>query len=150
MKEDFEIASQKNIEDAKKIINELDIIETCAKFDCTANLVGSVATGLLVNRFDIDFHIYTRDFCVSKIYNLIGKIAEKSGITSTICHNFLETEYKSLDWHLTFQATQNRSWQIDMIFIKSDSKYVGRAEQIVKTLQENMTDAQKKTILRLK
>jgi hypothetical protein len=148
--EEFELVSKKNIEKAKKIIDELEIIELCKEYDCKANLIGSVATGLLMSNLDIDFHIYPKIFNINKIYELIGKIAEKDEITRTSCYNFLNGNDKTLDWHIHYMNENKEDWRIDMIFIRYDSKYIEKAEKIVQEIKNNMTEMQKRNILFLK
>lgn len=148
--EEFEQISVHNMQTAQIIINELDMVNICNEFDCKANLIGSVATGLLMNNLDIDYHIYPKHFDIKKIYSLIGKIAEKKGITETSCYNFLDTNDKSLDWHIKLKNKNNENWMIDMIFLRNDSPYVGKAEKIVENINRHMSESHKKSILRLK
>jgi hypothetical protein len=147
---EYEINASKNLEKANKIISRLEIVELCYKYDCEANLIGSVATGLLMSNLDIDFHIYPKSFSINKIYTLIGKMAEKEEIIRTSCYNFVNSNDKSLDWHVHYMDEYNEDCKIDMIFIKHDSVYIGKAEKIVEKIKQNMTEIQKKNILKLK
>ena len=150
MIKEYKLISIKNLEKANKIINELDIVNLCNEFDCKANLIGSIATGLLVDNLDIDFHIYPKNFSIHKIYTLIGKMAEKDRITKTSCYNFLNSNDRTLDWHIHYLDEDNEDWRIDMIFLRHDSEYIDKAEKIAENIKKYMTEKQKETILRLK
>jgi len=143
--------SRKNLSIAKKIIKDLKINEILEKNDCVGNLIGSVATDLLVDNLDIDFHIYPRNFCIENIYKIIGKISTNENIVKTNCiHTDLNTEYKALDWHLYYKDKENRIWRLDLIFLKAESQYAWKAEKIVEKINKIKTLDQINNILRLK
>jgi len=143
--------SKKNLVIAKTIINELKINEILEKNDCIGNLIGSVATELLMDNLDIDFHIYPKNFCVEDIYKIIGIISKNVNIEKATCiHLDLNSEYKTLDWHLYYKDIENNIWRLDLIFFKSDSQYIGKAEKIVENINKIKTLEQKNDILRLK
>jgi hypothetical protein len=149
MKE-LKIIASNNLNEAQEIIEELKIVEICKEFKCNAHLVGSVAIGLVMDDLNIDFHIYPEEFSIDKVYSLIGKIAVNENITETEYYNFLNTDDKTLDWHLHYLNTNGNKWLIDMIFIRQDSPYIGKAESIINKLNEKITEADKETILKLK
>ena len=100
--------SKKNISIAKTIINDLKINEVLKNNDCIGNLIGSVATDLLMDNLDIDFHIYPKYFCIENIYKIIGIISKNPNIVKTYCvHMDLNSEYKTIDWHLYYKDKEN-------------------------------------------
>jgi hypothetical protein len=149
--DEYELISMKNISTAKKIIKELKIYEIFNANNYKANLIGSVATNLLMNNLDIDFHVYPDNFNIENIYGIVGKISTNQNVIRTSClHNDLNTEYKSLDWHIRYIDMENNEWRIDIIFFKEDSPYIGKAEDIVKKINSIVTPGQINIILKLK
>ena len=149
--DDYVFISEKNILTAKKIIEDLDIYRIFRENKFKANLIGSVATSLLMNNLDIDFHVYPENFDIGGIYTLIGKIALNKNIIRTNClHNDLNSEYKSLDWHIRYNDEENNSWRIDIIFFKENSPYIGKAEKIVEIINTIITGEEKNDILNIK
>ena len=148
---DYISVSKNNLLTGKKIIKGLKIFEILKENDCTGNLIGSMATDLLMDNLDIDFHIYPNIFCIENIYKIIGKISKNINIIETSClHIDLNSEYKTLDWHLHYKDREDNIWKIDLIFIKPDSPYKGKAESIVKKINSINAKEQKNDILRLK
>jgi hypothetical protein len=148
--DEYEIIASKNMEKAKKIIDEIKISKICGDYGYKANLIGSVATDLLMDNFDIDFHVYSNNFSVNNIYTLIGEIAENKKIVSTSCYNFLNDDDKSLDWHIHYINEYNENWKIDIIFLKNESPYCGKAELLAEKIKSKITDVERKNILKLK
>ena len=148
--EDFLAIADANLSCAWEIIKELDIVRILAASGCTANLVGSMSTGLLMSNLDIDFHVYSGSSDIMESFQTIGKIARKKGIKKVSYFNFMEEDDRSLDWHLHYFDKDNRQWQIDIIQLMSDSPYVGKAEAVAAKINSAMTAALRKTILRLK
>jgi len=149
--EDYISISKNNLLTAKKIIKDLKILEILNENDCIANLIGSTATDLLMYNLDIDFHIYPNIFCIENIYKIIGKLSENVNVLETNCkHIDLNSEFKTLDWHLHYKDSEDNIWKIDLIFLKPDSPYKDKAENIVKKINSIKTFEQKNDILRLK
>ena len=143
--------SEKNLLTAKKIIEDLNLENIFMENNYKANLIGSVATNLLMDNLDIDFHVYPNIFSIEDIYKIIGKISLNKNITRTSClHNDLETEYRTLDWHIRYNDEENNSWRIDLIFFKENSPYIGKAEKVVEIINSKITETHKKSILEIK
>lgn len=135
---------------AKSILAELKIIEIWAKHGAKANLVGSLATGLLMKRRDIDLHIYSDNFSIAESFAAISEIAEQQGITEVIYKNLLDTEEKCLEWHAYFKDKQGNIWNIDMIHILKDTKYAGYFEDVAAQISAALTEETRLAILTIK
>lgn len=135
---------------AKSILAELKIIEIWAKHGAKANLVGSLATGLLMKRRDIDLHIYSDNFSIAESFAAISEIAEQQGITEVIYKNLLDTEEKCLEWHAYFKDKHGNIWNIDMIHILKDTKYAGYFEDVAAQISAALTEETRLAILTIK
>jgi hypothetical protein len=142
--------SNKNSKKAKDIINGLNIIQICKGNGFEAHLIGSVSTNLLMNSNDIDFHIYSQNYQIEIIFAIIGEIAGKMGIYKAVYQNFLSTDDRSIDWHLNYKTIENEDWEIDLIFIRNDSPYVGRAEEITRKINSTINENTRNRVLKLK
>jgi hypothetical protein len=148
--ENFETINKENLKIAYNIINELNIENVFKEYDYKANLIGSVPTKLLMNNLDIDYHVYSNNMNINDIYKLIGVIATNKRIIETSFFNFFDSEDKSYDCHLHYLDNDNNKWRIDIIFIKNNSPYVGKAENIRDIINNNITQDQRNKILRIK
>lgn len=59
METDYLKLAAENQKRAREVIAELQIEQIWQRYGATVNLVGSLATGLLMKHRDIDFHVYT-------------------------------------------------------------------------------------------
>lgn len=59
METDYLKLAAENQKRAREVIAELRIEQIWQRYGATVNLVGSLATGLLMKHRDIDFHVYT-------------------------------------------------------------------------------------------
>ena len=118
--ENLEDISAKNLEKAFEIIEELQIEKIWEKLDSKCNLVGSVKTGLLMNKLDIDFHTYSDDFSIAKSFNAISQISQNPKIKEVTYKNLLDAEDMCLEWHLMYEETPERIWTIDIMHIKNE------------------------------
>src|SRR5829696_3731056 len=101
----------RNLEKARKIIDDLRIQEIWSQYNCTANLIRSVQTGLLMLNRDIDFHVYSRkEFSSEDSFGAISQIAKNQRIKRLTYHNFMGGDDKSLDWHLHY-FDDNEEWR---------------------------------------
>ncbi len=148
--ENLENISKKNIEKAFEIIAELKIYEIWKRLNSTCNLVGSVRSGLLMDKLDIDFHTYSDDFSIEKSFQAISKIAENPKIKEVTYRNLLDAEDMCLEWHLWYEETPERIWTIDMMHIKNDSAYAGAIERVTEKIKSVVTQKQKQAILKIK
>lgn len=146
----LESISKRNIEKAFEIIAELDIYRIWGELDSTCNLVGSVKTGLLMNKLDIDFHVYSDDFSIEKSFRAIAQICRNPKIKEVAYTNLLEAEDMCLEWHLRYEETRERIWTIDIIHIHNESAYAGVIERVTEKIQSVLTERQRQTILKIK
>lgn len=107
------------------MIQETGVVEIWSSIGATVNLVGSLKTGLLVARRDIDFHIYTNPFKFSDSFLAISRLAENKRVKTIEYKNLLEAEDKCIEWHANYEDENRSSWQIDMIHILNESPYAG-------------------------
>jgi hypothetical protein len=149
MEEYLAVAAQ-NLRRAQEIIAELGIVEAWKSVNATANLIGSVKTGLLMSHLDIDFHVYSQDFCITDSFLAIGKIAAHQNIKKVSYYNFLEDIDQSLDWHLHYTDREQRTWRIDIIHLRNESPYAGKFERITQKIYAALTPDLKKHILKIK
>jgi hypothetical protein len=148
--ENLESISKKNLEKAFEIIAELKIKEIWEKLGSTCNLVGSVNSGLLMNKLDIDFHTYSNDFSIEKSFTAISQISQNSKIKEVTYRNLLDAEDMCLEWHLWYEETPERIWTIDIMHIKNESAYAGVIERVTEKIKSVLTEKQKQAILKIK
>jgi hypothetical protein len=148
--ENLESISKRNIEKAFEIIAELEIQKTWENLNSTCNLVGSVKTGLLMNKLDIDFHTYSNDFSIEKSFSAIAQISRNPKIKKVTYRNLLDVDDMCLEWHLWYKETQERIWTIDIIHIKNESAYAGVIERVTEKIKSVLTEKQRQIILKIK
>jgi hypothetical protein len=148
--ENLENISKKNLEKAFEIIAELKIKEIWEKLDSTCNLVGSVNSGLLMDKLDIDFHTYSNDFSIEKSFTAISQISQNPKIKEVTYRNLLDAEDMCLEWHLWYEETPERIWTIDIMHIKNESAYAGVIERVTEKIKSLLTEKQKQAILKIK
>lgn len=149
MKE-YELLAKNNQQRAKEILKELELIEFWENNGCRVNLIGSLSMGLLVKHLDIDLHVYSSGITEEKSFGLIAKLAKNPKIKEIRCINGLFTDENCIAWHLTYEDTDTRLWQIDIIHIESGTQYDGFFEKMAERIKGLMTEEQRDTILRLK
>ncbi len=135
---------------AYKIIDELNIVSAWEEIGAKVNIVGSLRMGLLVKHKDIDFHIYTNELNPIKAFSVIGKLAHSSKVKKVEYTNLSDEEDCCLEFHLWVEDDNNELWQIDMINIKSGSKYDGYFEKVADDITKNLTDEKRQIICNLK
>jgi len=145
-----ETIATKNLEQAFEIIRELQIEKIWEKLDSKCYLVGSVKTGLIMNKLDIDFHTYSDDFSIAKSFNAISQICQNPKIKEVTYRNLLDVEDMCLEWHLTYEETPERIWTIDIMHIKNESPYAGVIERVTQKIKSALTKKLKQTILEIK
>jgi hypothetical protein len=142
--------SDRNAKKAHEIINELRIEDIWEKYSGKANLVGSVKTNLMMDHLDIDYHVYTKEFSIANSFSAIGEIAQSSKIKEVQYVNLLDYADKCLEWHLKYIDDENKIWQIDIMHIMNDSRYVGKFERVADRINDIMTKEMREKILRIK
>lgn len=145
---DILTASKHNIKRAHKIIKLINIEEILKDFE--VNLVGSLKTELLMDRLDIDFHIYSKTFSIEKSLQAITDIAKNERVIELIYRNLIDEDDRCLEYHLTYLDESNDKWHIDIIHILNDSKYKYKFERVAEKINKVMTEEIRKTILEIK
>lgn len=135
---------------AWEVIKELDLIEIWTSIGAKANLVGSLKTGLMINRKDIDLHIYTDPFKLSDSFLAMSRLAENQGVRSISYTNLLEAEDMCIEWHAFYEDGQGETWQLDMIHILPESTYAGYFEEVAQRICTALTPETRQAILRIK
>ncbi len=150
MKDEILEVSSRNLKKANQIINELKINEIWESLDSTCNLVGSVATNLLMYNLDIDFHVYSKDFSIERSFKAISRICENPRIKGATYKNLLDIDDMCLEWHLSYEDNEGIIWVIDIIHIKNESPYAGKIERVTEKVGKVLNDEIRDTILYLK
>lgn len=147
---DYEIFALENQKRAKEIVAELDLIGFWNDNGCRANVIGSLAMGLLVKHLDIDLHVYSSGITEEKSFAIVAKLAKNPRFKEIRCINGLKTDEHCIAWHLTYEDTDGRLWQLDIIHIESGTRYDGFFETMADRIKATLTDEQRDAILRLK
>lgn len=149
MKEYVRLAMQ-NQRRAYAILSESNIPSFLEQCGCRVNLIGSLAMGLLVKHLDIDLHVYSSDITEESSFAIFAQIAKDYRVKEIKCINGLHTDEQCMAWHLSYEDTDRRVWQIDIIHIESGSKYDGYFERMARLINERLSDGERETIIRLK
>lgn len=142
--------SRANQEKAHAIIEATGIRDIWKRFGARARLVGSLRTGLLMDKRDIDFHIYSDEFVLADSFAAIAALAENSRIQRIEYANLLDTEEHCLEWHAWYRDRDDVLWQLDMIHILKDSQFAGYFEDVADRIKGTLTDETREAILRIK
>ncbi len=145
----LELAAQMQ-QRAFRVIEDANIVGIWTAIGATINLVGSLRMGLLINRRDVDFHIYTDPFRLADSFAAMSRLAENPRITRIQYLNLLEAEDRCIEWHACYQDQAGDSWQIDMIHILKDSRYAGYFERVADRIGAVLTPSTREAILRIK
>lgn len=146
----YESTSIRNTARAQRVLEELDLVAFWQNNNCRANIVGSLAMGLLVKHLDIDLHVYSHDLNEELSFAIVSRLAKNRRIKEIRCINGLYTDEKCIAWHLQYEDEGGEIWQIDIIHIEEDSRYDGVFELMAQRIKNRITDEQRRTILRLK
>lgn len=150
MARDLLAISAANRQKALAVIEDSGLYRAWESAGATVNLVGSVRTGLLLHRRDIDVHIYSDPFEIAASFAAVAKMAEHPRLTRVTYANLLEADDACLEWHAWFTDTQGESWQIDMIHLPPGSRYAGYFETVAERIERALTPETRLAILRLK
>ena len=99
---------------------------------------------------DIDFHIYTPALDIAQSFAVMAQIALNHAVKKIEFVNLALTEECCFEWHICYEDNNGQLWQIDIIQIKSGSRYDGYFERVAETIKSKMSEDMKKTILQLK
>lgn len=149
MKEYLSLAL-KNQQRAFEILTESNIIDLWQNNGCKVNLIGSLAMSLLVKHLDIDLHVYSEEITEESSFAIVSQIAKNERVKEIKCINGLHTDEHCIAWHISYEDTDSRIWQIDIIHIVSGTLYDGYFEKMTERINERLSDEQRDTIMRLK
>ncbi len=147
---DYEVLALRNQERARGVLGELGLVEFWREHGCRANVIGSLAMGLLVKHLDIDLHVYSSGVTEEGSFAIMSQLAKIPAIKEIRCINGLHTEERCIAWHLRYEDSQRDMWQIDIIHIEEGSAYDGFFETMAERINSRLTDEQRDTIMRLK
>jgi len=134
---------------AWKIIEDFHIFQTWENMGAQVNVVGSLKTGLMVNR-DIDLHIYTDKLSIRDSFSAMGKLAEKLSLEDIQYKNLINTEEECIEWHAIYQDNNADKWKFDIIHIRRGSKYDGVVEKVTEVILNKITPEIRRIILGIK
>ena len=123
--------SAQNMEQARQIIRDTRIIPIWESVGAEINLVGSLKMGLIS-------------------FAAIAKLADHPAIKQIEYINSINTDEHCIEWHASYLAPDNTSWQIDMIHILKGSRYDGYFERVAERIAAVLTPETRNTILQLK
>ena len=112
--------------------------------------MGSLKTGLLIGRRDIDFHIYTDPFKLAESFAALSRLARNRGVKSINYINLLEAEDRCIEWHAFYEDKHGETWQLDLIHILKDSRYDGHFEKAADRILAVLTPETREAILWIK
>ena len=150
METDYLKLAAENQKKAREVISESQVEEIWRRHGAEINLIGSLATGLLMKHRDIDFHIYTESPDIDVSFAAMAELAGNPRVRRIEFANLLDEEDACLEWHAFYEDGQGDQWQIDMIHVRRGSKYDGYFEKAAKQIAALLTDERRQTILKLK
>lgn len=135
---------------AQAVVEATGIVGIWERFGARAELVGSMRTGLLMDKRDIDFHVYSDEFRIADSFAAIAALAENPRIKRVEYANLLDTGEACLEWHVWYEDEEADLWQIDMIHILKDSQFAGYFEEVADRICAVLTAETKEAILGIK
>lgn len=144
-----EIADAK-LKRAREIVAETDVVGVWARHGARARLVGSVRTGLLMDRRDIDFHVYSDEFSIAESFAAMAELAANGRVRRVEYANLLETDEASLEWHAWYEDGEGELWQMDMIHILKGSRYDGHFEEVADRIRAALAPGTRQAVLGIK
>jgi hypothetical protein len=135
---------------AMRVIKESGVIDAWKSIGAEVNLVGSLKTGLLMKKKDIDFHIYTPELNVPESFRAMTKFAGNPAVQRIEFRNLINTGESCIEWHAWYRSSESVEWKIDMIHILKGSFYDGFFEDVAERILAVLTPETKRAILTLK
>lgn len=145
----FALSAQR-AEEARHVLEVLDVKGAWRSVGAEVRLVGSVRTGLILNKRDIDIHAYTDRPDMAESLAAMTPILSRDGVEKMECRNLLHTEEACLEWHVWYRDAAGELWQLDIIHIRKGSRYDGFVEDFGDRLQAALTEETRAAILQLK
>ena len=121
--EDYRKMAQANQRRGREIIAETQLVESWEAIGAQANLIGSLSTGLMMKKLDIDMHVYTDTLSIKESFRAAARIASHPGIVRMEYTNLIDTEEECIEWHAAYRDRDGRMWKMDMIHIRRGSAY---------------------------
>lgn len=144
-----DIASE-NGQRARKILEEGGIISAWESIGAKVNIIGSARSGLMIKKLDIDLHVYSKRLDIAESFSVMGKLAAELPLDEVAYRNLIDTEEECVEWHALYRDKKGDSWKLDMIHIRSGSKYDGTVERVTDALMRVLTPETRRTILEIK
>ena len=135
---------------AQRVLNDLNIVNSCHHVGGTVNIVGSLKTDLMMNHRDIDLHVYTGEPMVEKSFYFMKEIYENKAVKDIRYKNLLYTKEECIEWHLWYEDEERITWKLDIIHIRKGSFYDGFFERVTDKIIEKLTPEAKEAILQMK
>ncbi len=134
---------------AREVIRRSGVREAWESIGAKVNLVGSLATGLMMKHRDIDFHIYTDSLDATKSREAVSRICADPHVSHLEYRDLAATAEACLEWHIRYDL-DGEDWQIDMIQILKGSRFDGYFEHVAERINAILTPETRRTILELK
>jgi hypothetical protein len=147
---DIEKQAESIQKEARKVIRESGVVDAWKSIGAEVNLVGSLKTGLLMNKRDIDFHIYTPELQISESFKAMADFADNPAVRQIEFRNLIDTGEHCVEWHARYRDSEGMDWKIDMIHILKGSTYDGFFENVAERILAVLTPETKRAILKLK
>lgn len=135
---------------ARQVLEDTQALEIWRQAGATANLVGSLRTGLMMTRRDIDIHVYSSPFTVEASFAAMARLAANPSVKRVEFLNSMDTGEMCLEWHAWCLDRQGEMWQLDIIHIMDQSPYAGYFEQVADRIVEALTPGTRLAILAIK
>ena len=148
--EDYRKMAEANQRRGREIIAETQLVESWEAIGAQANLIGSLSTGLMMKKLDIDMHVYTDTLSIKESFRAAARIASHPGIVRMEYTNLIDTEEECIEWHAIYEDEDMNTWKFDMIHIRKGSKYDGVVEKVTAAITNQLTPEIKNTILQIK
>ena len=134
---------------AREVVRRSGVREAWKKIGAKVNLVGSLATGLLIKHRDIDFHIYTDNLDAEKSREVVARLCSDPHFKLLEHRDLAATKEACLEWHLRYDL-DGEAWRIDLIQILTGSRFDGFFERVAERIKAVLTPETRRAILELK
>ena len=135
---------------AWEVVRRNEIVRAWEKIGAKVCVVGSLATGLLAKRRDIDLHAYTSLLDAKNGFSAMAEIAKGGNIKSCSFLDLSSTREECMEWHAVVRGPDDADWSIDIINIKTASPFDGYFEETARIIKKSLTAQLRETILQLK
>ncbi len=151
MKEvDLSELSRQMSNSALRVLEDLDFADICRRVGGMVNIVGSLKTGLMMNKADIDLHIYTGEPMLKKSFAIMERLSENSAVKNFQYINLLNTREDCIEWHVWYEGADQKRWKLDIIHIRKGSYYDGFFEKVADRILHGLTPEIREAILKIK